>query len=95
MVEDLSIRAQKDRSLWGAVSLSATLLMVAPQCVRAEGFGGSLDVTTDYLVRGISRSHHHSALQLDLHYLTPSGFVADFFASNTQFADAQHACRPN
>jgi uncharacterized protein (TIGR02001 family) len=58
----------------------------APGCVLAQSFGGSLDVTSDYLVRGISRTDDHSALQLDLHYLDPSGFVADFFASNTQFA---------
>jgi uncharacterized protein (TIGR02001 family) len=53
--------------------------------VRAETWGGSLDLTTDYLVRGISRSDDHAALQLELHYLDPSGFVADFFTSNTQF----------
>jgi uncharacterized protein (TIGR02001 family) len=78
-------RGERDYSLWGAVSLSAVLLIGAPRCVWAETFGGSLDVTSDYLVRGISRSDDHSALQLDLHYLDPSGFVADFFASNTQF----------
>src|ERR1700722_331286 len=79
-------RGQRDYALWGAVSISALLLVGTPRCLRAEGFGGSLDVTTDYLVRGISRSDDHSALQLDLHYLDPSGFVGDFFASNTQFA---------
>jgi uncharacterized protein (TIGR02001 family) len=80
-------RRQRDGWLWGAVSLSAALLMgVSPRCALAEGFGGSLDVTSDYLVRGISRSNDHSALQLDLNYLDPSGFVAGFFASNTQFA---------
>lgn len=78
-------RGQRDYLLWGAVSLSAALLMAAPRCVSADTFGGSLDVTSDYLVRGISRSDDHSALQLDLHYLDPSGFIADFFASNTQF----------
>jgi uncharacterized protein (TIGR02001 family) len=64
---------------------AGALLIGAPRCARADGFGGSLDVTTDYLVRGISRTDDHSALQLDLHYLDPSGFLADFFASNTQF----------
>jgi uncharacterized protein (TIGR02001 family) len=78
-------RGQTECSLWGAVSMSAALLIGAPHCVRAEALGGSLDVTSDYFVRGISRSDDHSALQLDLHYLDPSGFVADFFASNTQF----------
>jgi uncharacterized protein (TIGR02001 family) len=52
----------------------------------AEGdrWGGSLDATSDYLVRGITRSNDHGALQLDLHYLDASGFVAGLFASNTQ-----------
>jgi len=59
--------------------------MGGSRCLRAQGLGGSLDATTDYLVRGISRTDDHSALQLDVHYLDPSGFVADFFASNTQF----------
>jgi uncharacterized protein (TIGR02001 family) len=78
-------RGQRNYSLWGAVLLSAALMIGAPGCVRAQGFGGSLDATTDYSVRGVSRTDDHSALQLDLHYLDPSGFVADFFASNTQF----------
>src|SRR5580698_3061208 len=78
-------RGRGDCALWGAVSVSALLLMGAPRCLRAEGFGGSLDVTTDYLVRGISRTDDHSAVQLDLNYLVPYGFLADFFASTTQF----------
>ena len=78
--------ARRDHALCGAVSLSLALLLGTPRCVWAEAFGGSLDVTSDYLVRGISRTDDHSALQLDLHYLEPSGFVAEFFASNTQLA---------
>jgi uncharacterized protein (TIGR02001 family) len=78
-------RGQRAYSLWGAVALSAALSIGVPNCVWADAFGGSLDVTTDYLVRGISRSDDHSALQLDLHYLDTSGFVADFFTSSTQF----------
>jgi uncharacterized protein (TIGR02001 family) len=80
-----SNRGQRDYWLWGAVSISTALLICAPRWARADAFGGSLDVTTDYLVRGISRTNDHSALQLDLHFLDPSGFLADFFASNTQF----------
>lgn len=33
----------------------------------AGTFGGSLDLTSDYFVRGISRSNDEPALQLDLH----------------------------
>ena len=78
-------RGPSHHPLWAVVSLSAVLLIGAPYCARAQTFGGSLYLTTDYLVRGISRSDDHAALQLDLHYLDPSGFLADFFTSNTQF----------
>jgi uncharacterized protein (TIGR02001 family) len=64
--------------------LCLLLLCMAPRCVGADAWGGSLDLTSDYFVRGISRSDDHAALQLDLHYLNASGFVADFFASNSQ-----------
>ena len=47
-------------------------------------WGGSVDVTNDYLVRGISRSNDHAALQLDVHYLNSGGLVVGVFASNTQ-----------
>jgi len=50
----------------------------------ADLWGGSLGITSDYIVRGISRSDNRAALQLDLHYLNASGFVAGLFASNTR-----------
>jgi len=64
--------------------LSAGLVIGTPRCVAADVWGGSLGITSDYLVRGISRSNHQAALQLDVHYLDTSGFVAGLFASNTQ-----------
>jgi len=42
----------------------------------ADSWGGSLAVTSDYLVRGISRTYDRAALQLDLHYSNTAGFVA-------------------
>ncbi len=56
----------------------------APHCIAADLWGGSLALTSDYFVRGISRSNDHAALQLDLHYVNTSGFLAGLFASNTQ-----------
>jgi uncharacterized protein (TIGR02001 family) len=53
-------------------------------CRGADSWGGSLAVTSDYIVRGISRSYDRAALQLDLHYSNTAGFVAGLFASNTQ-----------
>jgi uncharacterized protein (TIGR02001 family) len=53
-------------------------------CLAADTWGGSLALTSDYLVRGITRTYDRPALQLDLHALDSSGLVAGFFASNTQ-----------
>jgi uncharacterized protein (TIGR02001 family) len=55
-----------------------------PQPAAADNWGGSLAVTSDYMVRGISRSNGQAALQLDGHYANPSGFFAGLFASNTR-----------
>jgi uncharacterized protein (TIGR02001 family) len=52
--------------------------------VGADLWGGTLGITSDYVVRGISRSNDRAALQLDLHYLNSTGFVAGIFASNTR-----------
>ncbi len=60
------------------------LLAGAPRCSGADLWGGSLSATSEYLVRGISRSDDRAALQLDLHYLDTSGFLAGVFASNAQ-----------
>src|ERR1700744_126536 len=52
----------------------------------ADDWGGSAAVTSDYFVRGISRTSDHAALQLDVHYTNPNGFLAGIFASNTQIS---------
>jgi uncharacterized protein (TIGR02001 family) len=72
------------RLLAGGVVLSLALIVGSPRCLGADLWGGSLGVTSNYVVRGVSRSYDHAALQLDLHYLNSSGFVAGLFASNTQ-----------
>jgi uncharacterized protein (TIGR02001 family) len=61
-----------------------SLAASSPACLAADAWGGSLALTSDYFVRGITRSNDLEALQLDLHYVDSSGFVAGFFASNTQ-----------
>jgi uncharacterized protein (TIGR02001 family) len=72
------------RLIAGGVALSLGLLVGTPQYAAADEWGGSLDVTSDYVVRGISRSNDQAALQLDLHYLNTSGFLAGVFASNAR-----------
>jgi uncharacterized protein (TIGR02001 family) len=63
-------------------ALSLALVLQTPLSFAADVWGGSLSVTSDYFVRGISRTQDRAALQLDLHYLNSSGFVAGLFASN-------------
>jgi len=71
------------RLLAGGVVLSVGLAGTA-LCMGADLWGGSLGITNDYVVRGITRSNNRAALQLDLHYMNTSGVVAGLFASNTQ-----------
>lgn len=51
----------------------------------AEIWGESLAATSDYLVRGISRSNQHAALQADIHVVSEGGFIGGLFASSVQF----------
>lgn len=78
------------RLLACGVVLSLGLVVGTPRCVGAEVWGGSVGITSDYIVRGISRSDGRAALQVDLHYLNGSGFVAGLFVSNTQFDTGDH-----
>ena len=72
------------RLLANGLVLALGLVVGTAYCAEGDRWGGSLDATSDYFVRGISRSNGQGALQLDLHYLDASGFVAGLFASNTQ-----------
>jgi uncharacterized protein (TIGR02001 family) len=77
------------RLIAACVALSLGLLVGTPQQAAADEWGGSLDLTSDYIVRGISRSNDQAALQLDLHYLNTSGFLAGVFASNSRIDPTQ------
>jgi uncharacterized protein (TIGR02001 family) len=74
-----------------APSLALVLLLGAsPECRAVDGWGGSLDLTSDYFVRGVSRSDDHAALQLDVHYVDSSGLVAGAFVSSAQIDPGAH-----
>jgi uncharacterized protein (TIGR02001 family) len=72
------------RLLAGGIALLAGALIGSAQCSAEDVWGGSLALTSDYFVRGISRTNDQAALQADVHYSTSSGFVAGVFASNAQ-----------
>jgi hypothetical protein len=50
----------------------------------ADTWGGSIALTSDYFVRGISRSNDQAALQGDVHLASASGFFGGLFASSVQ-----------
>jgi uncharacterized protein (TIGR02001 family) len=67
-----------------AAALLVGITLSSTESKAADDWGGSVALTSDYFVRGISRSSDHAALQVDAHYSSPSGFMAGAFASNTQ-----------
>jgi uncharacterized protein (TIGR02001 family) len=73
------------RALGGAAALLVGLALFSMQCTAANEWSGAVSLTSDYLVRGISRTGHDPALQLAVNYSNPGGFLAGAFASNTQF----------
>ena len=72
------VRLRADFALLVGLALATT------HAFAADEWAGSAAVTSDYFVRGISRTSDHAALQLDVYYSNPNGFLAGVFASNTQ-----------
>ncbi len=69
----------------------ACLAGTMPPSAAADAWGFSLAATSDYLVRGVSRTNDHAAVQLDAHYQATSGLLAGLFASNAQFSSGRPA----
>lgn len=69
-------------------SVLATLLLMASPCsaVAAVSLGGSVGITSNYLVRGISRSNHEISPQADVHVALGNGFDIGVFAASVQIA---------
>jgi uncharacterized protein (TIGR02001 family) len=68
----------------GAAILCLGITVGSTTSVAADDWGGSVVLTSDYFVRGISRTSNQAALQLDLHYSSSGGFIAGAFASNAR-----------
>ncbi len=66
------------------LSIILCALSIATRGDAAENWGGSVGLTSDYLVRGVSRSDHDPALQADLHVSTASGWLGGVFASSVR-----------
>ena len=83
MIRARTVQRATTRRLLGALAVCLGCAATV-QSPAADLWAGSVGVTSDYLVRGISRSDDHAALQLDGHFIDDSGLVAGLFASNTQ-----------
>ena len=66
-------------------ALGSGALFAPAAGVAAQTWGGSIGLTSDYLVRGISRNTHEAAIQADLHVASDSGLLGGVFASTTRF----------
>jgi uncharacterized protein (TIGR02001 family) len=64
-------------------------VLATPPCAAADVWGGSVGVTNDYIVRGMTRTDGQAALQLDLHYANSNGWIAGAFASNARIEPNQ------
>jgi uncharacterized protein (TIGR02001 family) len=77
------------RLLAPVAALFVGMTLASTQLKAANEWGGSVALSSDYYVRAISRTGDQAALQLDLHYSSPSGFLAGAFASNSQNAPGE------
>lgn len=65
------------------LALGALALGASP-AARAQGWGGSLGLSSDYVYRGQTQSDNQPAVQADLHYYAPSGWFAGLWTSSVK-----------
>ena len=64
-----------------ACGIGAIAALMPVHARAGERWGGSVALTTDYRLRGISQSDESPAVQIDLHYDAASGWLAGLWAS--------------
>ena len=64
--------------------LWAAGLFVAASFPAHAGPGGSIDITSDYVLRGVSQSNGKAAWQGDAHWNFPAGWTAGVWASQVE-----------
>src|SRR5208282_4553375 len=74
----LRIRGDASRLIQAVVLASMPLLA----CPANGPWSASIDATTDYILRGVSQSYDHGALQLGMHFQLPQGWFAGAWGSN-------------
>jgi uncharacterized protein (TIGR02001 family) len=64
------------------------LCLAVPTQGHAQGFGGSLAATTDYVFRGVSQTRGEAAAQADVHYRGHAGWFVGAWGSNVDTLSA-------
>jgi len=83
---DIACKLNHARSGYAKALAVSWVLATLPAVARADNiWGGSIGVSSDYFVRGVSRSAHEGALQGDVHFATNAGFIGGLFVSTTKF----------
>jgi uncharacterized protein (TIGR02001 family) len=92
-VDGFKVSSMRRVTLMKTILMTGALLITVMGNARAYAadinWGGSLGLTTDYLVRGISRSDHEPSLQAEVHRATTKGWMAGLFTSTTRIAPGQ------
>ncbi|MGH8456886.1 MAG: TorF family putative porin [Stenotrophobium sp.] len=71
-------------------------MLTVPASAFAEGWGGSLGATTDYVFRGVSQSDGKPSVQADGHYYGSSGWFAGLWAASVRSdADSSNSAELN
>ena len=60
------------------------LSLIALPALANDRWGGSVALTSDYRLRGVSQSDGSAALQADVHYDSPGGWLAGIWASSVE-----------
>jgi uncharacterized protein (TIGR02001 family) len=69
-----------------ALSALTACLAVAAASPAGAGLGGSVDITSDYVLRGVSQSAGKAAWQGDVHWDFPAGWSTGVWASQVSLA---------
>jgi uncharacterized protein (TIGR02001 family) len=77
------------RPFWQAIGViilcgTGAVLRPLPAFAQAEGLGGSMALTSNYIYRAATETANEPALQLDLHYYAVSGWIAGIWTSNVR-----------
>ncbi len=72
--------------MWNLVPvwLLLTFVWIPVPSFATNSWGGSVDISTDYMVRGISHSGHNASVQSDVHVVSQSGFIGGLLVSTAR-----------